>query len=344
MSWIEVQAQYHDVVVSTYGRGLWVLRDITRLEQADQVNASMPIFLYAPRPGFREGRSGSAEFLYTLKDAGDRVTIEILDGVNILRKFDGPARAGLNRATWDLRYDPPLQVALRTIPPDNPHIWEEARFKGQTTRTIQHWGIQQAVRVGPLAAPGKYTVRVTIPGINVGHRRPFEVIKDPDIAASADDLAASVKAQIRIRDGLNSSAAMINRLEIMRKQIEDLLKANAGKKPVEQALRDLDRKMMDVELKLITRTEMHSDDKWYVEAYKVYMNLVWLNGVMGTGAGDVAGGADFRPTDSSMRVLEMLEKDLAAAQAAFAALVDKDVPAFNKANAGRKIVIDTAAK
>jgi hypothetical protein len=135
---------------------------------------------------------------------------------------------------------------------------------------------------------------------------------------------------------------MINRLELMRKQIEDLLKTNAGKKPVELALRDLDKKMMDVELMLVTRTEMHSDDKWYVEAYKVYMNLIWLNGVMGTGAGDVAGGAEFRPTESSMQVLDMLEKDLAAAQAAFTALMEKDVPAFNTANSGRTIVIQTA--
>jgi len=343
VSWIEVQAQYHDVVVSTYGRGLWVLRDITRLEQADQVKAEMPIFLYAPRPGFREGRTGSAEFLYTLQSAGERVTIDILDGVNVVRTFDGPARAGLNRATWDLRYEPPLQVELRTIPPDNPHIWEEARFKGRDTRTIQHWGIQQAVRVGPLAAPGKYTARITVGGTNVSYIRPFEILKDPDISASADDLTASVRAQLRVRDGLNSSAGMINRLEVMRKQVEDLLKANAGKKPIEQALRDLDKKMMDVELMLVTRTEMHSDDKWYVEAYKVYMNLVWLNGVIGTGAGDVAGGAEFRPTESAMQVLDMLEKDLATAQAAFSVVIEKDVPAFNKANAGRTLVIQLAA-
>jgi len=121
------------------------------------------------------------------------------------------------------------------------------------------------------------------------------------------------------------------------------LKANAGKKPIEQALRDLDKKMMDVELMLVTRTEMHSDDKWYVEAYKVYMNLVWLNGVIGTGAGDVAGGAEFRPTESAMQVLDMLEKDLATAQAAFSVVIEKDVPAFNKANAGRTLVIQLAA-
>ena len=39
---------------------------------------------------------------------------------------------------------------------------------------------------------------------------------------------------------------------------------------------------------------MTSDDKYFQQAYRVYMNLIWLNGEVGPGAGDVAGGADFR--------------------------------------------------
>ena len=60
------------------------------------------------------------------------------------------------------------------------------------------------------------------------------------------------------------------------------------------------------------------------------MNLVWLSGVVGSGAGDVQGGADFRPTDASLQVLDMIERDLAAATSAFTTLVEKDVPAFNR--------------
>ena len=33
VSWIVVQKQAHDVVVSTYGRGLYIMEDITPLEQ-----------------------------------------------------------------------------------------------------------------------------------------------------------------------------------------------------------------------------------------------------------------------------------------------------------------------
>ena len=84
-----------------------------------------------------------------------------------------------------------------------------------------------------------------------------------------------------------NAADMVNRIEVVRKQIEDLRKANKGKEDVDQALAEMDKKAMDVELLLLSRTDLHSDDKWYVETYKIKMNLIWLNGVVGTGAGDV---------------------------------------------------------
>jgi hypothetical protein len=344
VSWIEVQPQYHDVVVSTYGRGLYQLRDITRLEQQDQVDQAAPAFLYAPRPGIRDPRSGSVEFLYSLKAAGsDPVVFEIVDSSgSVIRKLQSPGRAGLNRIAWDLRYEGPAQVELRTLAPDNPHIWEEARFKGKETRPIVHWGIQGVQVNGPIAAPGRYSVRMTAGGQAYG--RPFEILKNPKIPSSASDLLESTATQLRIRDDINKTAAMTNRLEVMRKEIEGLLKQNAGKKPIEQALHDLDQKMMNVELQLITRTEMHSDDKWYVEAYKAYLNLLWLSGVVGTGASDIAGGAEYRPTIGSLQVLEMIEKDLAAAESDYRALVEKEIPAFNKANAARGIAIKTTPK
>ena len=339
VSWIEVQAQAHDVAISTYGRGLYLLRDLTRLEQQDQVVESAPAFLYQPRVAYRLARGGSAEFLYSVKvESKDRVSLDILDSNGtVIRKLDGLAHAGLNRLTWDLRYDGPAQVELRTIPPDNPHIWEEARFKGRDTRPIVHWGIQGPQRQGPIAAPGHYLVRLTV-GTHV-HVRSIDVMKDPKLPAPPSDLVASTTAQIRIRDDINRTVAIINRLEIMRKQIEDLLKANAGRKAAEQALYVLDQKMMAVELQLLSRTEMHSDDKWYVEAYKVYLNLVWLGGMVGGGASDVQGGADHRPTDASLEALAWMEKDLAAAERDYTTLMEKDLPAFNRINAGMRLAI-----
>jgi photosystem II stability/assembly factor-like uncharacterized protein len=335
VTWIVVAKHNHDVVLSTYGRGLWVLRDITMLEQSDKVVADADAHLYEPRSGFRLARSGNIDFNFTLKAAPkDSLTIEIADSTGaLIRTMRQVGRAGRNRVTWDLRHDGPQQVELRTTPPDNPKIWEEARFRNRTTRPINHWGIQGAQRVGPLAVPGRYTMRLTVDGS--AHAQRFQVIKDPGIASGAADLAASTQMQVRIRDAMNESVDLINRLEVMRKKVEDEMKANEGKNDVLAALAELDKKMLDVELLLLSRTDLHSDDKWYVEKYRIYMNLIWLSGEVGTGAGDVAGGAEYRPTDAQVGIIRQLEQELAAARAAFKRLVETDVKAFNDAMGGK---------
>jgi photosystem II stability/assembly factor-like uncharacterized protein len=333
VTWIEVPAPWHDVVVSTYGRGLFILRDITLIEQSDQVPADADLHLYAPRSAFREARGGSVDLNFTLKAAPkDSVTVEVLDRSGaVIRTLRAAGRAGLNRITWDLRYDGPKQVELRTTPPDNPRIWDEPRFKDKTTRPISHWGIQGPQRNGPLVLPGAYTVRVTAGGRTA--TRPLTVLRDPWIPTTDAEMAASHAIQLRIRDAITATAGIVNRIEVLRKQIEDQLvtpvDGTAG------ALRELDRKLLDVELRLVSRTELHSDDKWFVEPYRVYLNLVWLAGEVGTGAGDVAGGAEFRPTDAERATLAEQERELAAAQAMFDELLRTTLPAFNRAMAGK---------
>jgi photosystem II stability/assembly factor-like uncharacterized protein len=336
VTWIVTPKLWHDVVVSTYGRGIYILKDITPLEQGagTQVADAAPT-LYQPRPGYRQARSGRADITFALKSATPRpMRVEILDSTGaMIRAITTPTRAGLNRASWDLRYEPPRRVELRTTPPENPHIFNEPRFRGRGTRPITHWGIQGPVATGPIAAPGSYSARITVDGKT--YTQLFKVLKDLDVKTSEADLLASTHAQIRIRDDMNATVDMVNRLEVMRRQIEDQRKAAQGKSDVIAALDDLNRKMLEVELQLVSRSDLMSDDKYYVEAYKVYMNLVWLSGEIGNGAGDVAGGADFRPTDASLAVLGEIERDLAAAKAAFTKLMEVDVPAFNKANAGK---------
>jgi hypothetical protein len=334
VTWIVTPKDWHDVVVSTYGRGVFVLRDITTLEQSDRVVADAEAHLYAPRAAFRLARGGSVDVNYTLRAApGDSVRVEILDAAGkVVRTLRQRGRAGANRVAWDLRHDGPRQVELRTLPPDNPHVWEEARFRGRTTRPINHWGIQGPQRQGPLVVPGTYAVRLTVNGKS--YTQPLPVLKDPSIAATPAELAASSRAQLRVRDAMNETVDMANRLEAMRKQVEDNLKTAAGNAGLERQLREIDRKMLDVELRLLSRTDLHSDDKWYVEPYKLYMSLIWLGGEIGSGAGDVAGGADNRPTDASLAWLASLERELVEARAAYRRLLEVDVPAFNRATAG----------
>jgi photosystem II stability/assembly factor-like uncharacterized protein len=332
VSWIAVQKQLHDVVVSTYGRGLYILDDVTPLEQSG--DGATAVQLFVPRSGYRFARSGRAQFNFALGTAPtDPVKVEILDATGQpVRTMRGPGHAGLNRVYWDLRYDEPHYVELRTTPPENPRIWDEPRFKGHETRPVTHWGLAQAM-VGPLASPGKYSVRVTASGQSP--TQPFEVLKDPKISASEVDLAASTAMQIRIRDDITQTSDAINGIEVMRKTIEDEKKANAGKSEVLKVLTEMDSRLQGVEDKLIERAALLSDDKYFQQAYKVYSNLVWLNGAVGTGAGDEAGGADYRPTDTQHAVLESIEADLAAAKTDYRQVRDTDVANFNKLAPGR---------
>lgn len=327
VSWVVVQKQFHDLVLSTYGRGFYILDDITPLEQMAKEATSTSVRLFTPRPEFRFVSGARAFVDFDLKAASkQQVQIAILDANGkVVRDLKMDGQAGLNRQTWDLRYEAPRLVALRTTPTENPHIWEEPRFRGADSRPITHWGAEPA-QVGPIAAPGKYTARLTVDGES--YQQSLEILADPRSSGSPKEIEASVNLQLRIRDDISAVSDVVNRIEFMRKQLEDvekMLKADELK-----AVQEMDRKMQAVEYRLITRSLALSDDKYFVEAYNVYFNLIWLNGEVGSGAGDVHGGADLGPTDTAGVMLQAIEKDLASARGEYGNLMDKEVPMFNK--------------
>src|SRR5260370_14093217 len=88
--------------------------------------------------------------------------------------------------------------------------------------------------------------------------------------------------------------------------------------------------MQEVEYQLITRADALSDDKYFQTAYKLYQNFLGLSGEIGTGAGDVAGSADYGPTETAIGLVLDLEKQLQAVQAEYKSVMEKDVPAFNQ--------------
>jgi len=239
-------------------------------------------------------------------------------------------RAGLNATTWNLQYPQADRVVLRSIPPDDPHIWEQGRWPGRE-RPVDHWGLG-ALNYRPRAVPGKYSVRMTLNG--KPYTQPFEVWRDVTLPSSDADLAASFELQRKIIALMNECADKINKIEIMRMQVEDLRKAHGSNAALDKALAAIYQRMYDTELHYLSRTEMHSDDKWYVEKYKLYFNLIWLMAEVGGGGGDVMGGAGYAPTAAALAVFDDRVKDAEAGRAAFSTLMN-EVESFNKSYAGR---------
>jgi hypothetical protein len=332
VNWIEVPKNAPEVAIATYGRGLWILRNLWQLEQLDLVDPQAELQLFKPRPATRTASGGSANFVFGLAAAPTSpIAVEVLgaDGAFVNRsQVNG--RVGLNQTSWNLTYPAPAQPVLRSIPPDNPYIWEAGRWSARE-RPVTHWGIG-AQRWQPRAAPGKYTVRMTYNGRQ--YAQPFEVLRDVTLPSTEADLVASTELQRNIVGALNEVVDRINRIEIMRAQVEDLRKQHGSDRTLDQALAGIYQKMYETELHFLSRTEMHSDDKWYVEKYKLYLNLVWLLAEVGGQGSDVAGGVGYRPTNASVSVFQDRLKELEVARRDFDRLM-QEVEAFNRTHSGR---------
>jgi photosystem II stability/assembly factor-like uncharacterized protein len=362
-----VQKDFHDLAVSTYGRGLYILDDITPLEQLAKDRSDAAVTLFEPRPAYRFARAATAMLNYSLKAAPKSpATVEILDSQGkVIRKLETKSHAGINRVEWDMRYESPRVVALRTVAPSNPHIWDEPRFRDADSRPITHWGTKPA-EVGPIVAPGKYAVRLKVDGQS--YTRPLTVLRDPQSPGSAADIELSVKTLQRICDDINHVSDSVNQIEWLRKQLEVVeamlrpaKKREAAKPEVVEdgdeldaepapaaartlddaqakqqaellkAAEELDKKLQSIEFRLASRSLLNSDDKYFVEPYGVYMNLIWLNAEVGTGGGDVAGSVDFAPTDSQLDLLKTYEAETAGVDADLRKLLKDDLPEFNHA-------------
>ncbi|MGB7470189.1 MAG: hypothetical protein WBW58_12550 [Candidatus Acidiferrum sp.] len=362
VTWAVVQKEFHDLVISTYGRGLYIFDDITPLEQLAKNHSDAPTVLFEPRDARRFVHGGQAMLNFAVKAAPkDPVEIEILsaDGKTI-RKLTTKAHPGINRVKWDMHYESPRLIALRTAPDDDQHIWTEPRFRDADSRPITHWGIKPA-EVGPIVAPGKYKVRLTVEGQSFTQE--LTVLPDPRIPTPEAAIESSVKTQLRIRDDITQVSDIVNQIEWLRKQIEVIQtmlrppKKTEGEKapsaeaddydepeppPAQEeaqtkrkaellkAVETMDKKLETIEFKLVSPENVNSDDKYFVEADKVYLNLIWLNAEVGTGGGDVAGGSDFAPTDTEMQLLSGLEAELEGAAADYKRLMEEELPAFNR--------------
>lgn len=239
------------------------------------------------------------------------------------------SRAGLNTYSTDLLFPEPAQPVLRSVPPDNPHIWEAGRWEIHE-RPVTHWGLG-AARWRPRPEPGRYTVRLTANGQQF--TQPLNVVRDPALTSTDADLAAGTELQRKVVGSINEVVDKINRIETMREQVEHM-RVTHGDSELDEALAGIYQKMYETELHYLSRTEMHSDDKWYVEKYRLYLNLVWLLAEIGGGGGDVAGGAAFRPTDAALQVYQDRLGELEAARVDFDRLI-QEVEDFNRAHSDR---------
>jgi photosystem II stability/assembly factor-like uncharacterized protein len=333
-----IEVRDNDVLIGTHGRSFYSLDEIGVLRQASHETTSEPVVLFRPSDATRSISRGVAVDYY-LKQAADKVTIEILDGKGtVINTFTGtptpegggreggpggrggaPApeqeeegggrgntppkvavKTGLNRFTWDMRYPGAKD------------------FPG-----LIMWA--GSVR-GPLAPPAAYQVRLTVAGAS--KTQPFAITRNQAIAGVTDaDLQQQFTLAKAINDKVSEANTAVIRIRQLKTQIADRLakSTDAGLKASGQALTD---KLTDVEGEIYQYRNRSNQDPLN---YPIRLNnkLAALQGIVESAA--------YKPTDQSQAVFKDLSSRLDQQLARLNGLVETDLVELNRQLASQKL-------
>jgi photosystem II stability/assembly factor-like uncharacterized protein len=334
--WVTVQTHFNDLVIATYGRGFWILDDITAIQQMTDEVVSSSVHLFDPRPQYRflpreransqpddpaagENPAGGAAinfYVDSLPVGGVRLEILTEGGELIVALPVRNVQPGLNRVMWNLRYPASSAPQLRTAPIGHSH-----REVGQSGWRPAPDGSP----VRPLAIPGRYQVRLTAGDAQMTTW--LEVLQDPESTASQADLQAQLDLQLELREMSDSTSDLISRIEWTRKGLIDLEERVGGEAryaDVVEAGEELSDALIDLEMTLfdlrLTGGSARQDTiRWPRQLWAKIASLAGYSS-----------GSDDRPTDQAMEVRNLYRQWLTEALQQWAELTQTDLARFNR--------------
>jgi photosystem II stability/assembly factor-like uncharacterized protein len=331
----------HDLVVATHGRGLFVLDNITPLEEWADAVESKEFHLFSAPPAamlqsWNRGGFAAGGFWAPNPPAGvtidyyvkneikqteeqkkarrDAVKIVVTDekGAPVTTLW-APAKEGINRHVWNMRYEGPKRVASAKEAPPN-EFFEPNR--------------------GPDVVPGTYKIAVTVKGET--QTQTVTVLPDPRMPSDAEAFRAQTRAGLDVRNGVTALNEMINRIDSLQSQIAALEKdlrgggedGDAGRgarryEGVLKAAKDLGKKLKDLRDKVYNpdiQREVGQDSIHYHSDFQsLYQRLA-----------QALSGYNQPPGDLFKEEMGERRKQLDGYLAQFNEIAKTEIPAFNK--------------
>ena len=335
VSGIMVQEHFDDLVISTYGRGFWIMDDIGALRAMTPEIAVKDATLFPLRAAYRfrsitspsttyddpttgENPKYGASINYYLKaPAAGAVKVTIADAQGtVVRSLTGTKNIGINRIYWDLRYESSTEVRLRTSPMYADHI-----VPGPEGRVAPGTG-QLAI----LAPPGRYTVTLTVAGVE--EKQSLEVRKDPNSGGTEGDIAEQTRALIALRRDLNDGAEAVHRIEAVRVQVEAISRVVEDAE-VKKAAQAILQQFTDLEMTLVDLRLTGGGQDGVRFGSKLLAKLNYLAGGMG--------GSDFKPTNQHSEVQVLLDGELKEQLTRLDGLITKELTTFNELLKARNV-------
>ena len=333
-----VQEHFNDLVVGTYGRGYWILDDITPLQQLTPEVAASASHLFNPRPAYRfrpisapftmfddqsdgENPPYGASFNYWLGEGtDDSVVIEIAnaDG-ELVRTLQGTTDTGVNRVWWDLMNEPIAEVRLRTKPlyGDDIPLGEE-RWRPLAGGPLGGPGAGTF-----LQPPGTYTVTLRVG--DQSHTQQLEVRKDPHSEGTMADIELQTAALADIRADLEATGDLINRVEWVRRQVLDaraVLEDRGDAAELVAAADSLNQRLIAAEDGLFQMRATGTGQDAIRYPTRLIERLGYLLTTVSVG--------DFRPTDQQGEVHTLLKQRLLRIREAVEEVLEDDLADFNR--------------
>ncbi len=330
MYWIAVQEHFGDLVVGTYGRGFWILDDISPLQQWNDEVEAADVHLFQPRGVYRfqpitapfaqfddwsagENPPYGAPLNFWLDEAAEEVEIEIRNAAGeTIRTLEAEGKEGLNRVWWDLREEASTRAVLRTKP----------RFADWVDLGNDRTRESQIGRISILAPPGTYTV--ALQAGDGEQTASLEVRKDPNSEGSLEDIEAQTALLRLLREDLETVAGMVNEIEWFRRQVLDLkaLAEDAGRVgDIASVVDGFDGSLLAIEEQLIQLLVTGTGQDQIRWPTQLAGKLTYLAGAVAT--------ADFPPTDQMREVQEMLHAQVRERVAEFDEVVESGLSGVN---------------
>lgn len=333
--WLDIQEEFDDLVIATYGRGFYILDNVGVLRAYTKIDKEEKVALLPLRNAYRFNRkegiktdgpslsngknpSYGADVNYLLRDELEEVLIQVLDAEGrIVRQLKSSNVVGLNRINWDLRYEPTDKPKLRTQPPGRP--WVE--LNGEGWRPLVTWDLDlMAGQLGPRVAPGEYTVQMLADGKVLEEK--VTVLKDPNANGSQEEIEEQVKLLLELRNAMNVAVGMINDIELIRKQLNEMIPeltdaSLAEAKNLLEISDEVAGGLYDIHLTGAREDAFRSPMKLYGRLSALASDLT-------------ASGIDFAPTDQQEEVAEVLDGRLMKIQQIFKQLISSEIKNFNQ--------------
>jgi photosystem II stability/assembly factor-like uncharacterized protein len=326
--WITIQEHFNDLVISTYGRGFWIMDDLTPIQQmtAEVRNSNAHLFpvhatyrlrgITVPYASSDDPVAGQnppygASINYYLKSAPSRdASIKVVDAKgNTVQTIRGTRNAGLNRVWWNLRTENSKEVRLHTAPLYAPDV----KLNAEGWRPLPEGG-----RMTVLAPPGTYMVKLTVDGQDAGSQS-LTVLKDPNTGASDADIQEQTAMLFDLRKDLESAGEMVNQIETIRAQLNKLRADHAD---VKGAADDFEKKLTDIEDGLIQRKYSGQGQDTTRFPQKLIGKMTYLGGGIANG--------DYPPNKQQQEVHAMFKAQLADLRKRLDGVLGTDLGNFNR--------------